>query len=247
MKRRHELTTQQCFDKYLEVNYPGIARNWEEPEIDPPDWFLTLGNKRFAVEATSITDLINIGHSIVPSPAINFALSDFVDELETRAKERGILSGGYFVALAPIPNLHEHKEELLSRFLQYIEDTQNDSSPEELSLGYIRHNNISISKFNSERNYIGEAIQFDAKWEGEAQDELNEYLKHSLDTKKSKLEQINEPIVLLILDAYHHSDITSWKDAINSIPSRNSYALIARINPPDDVTIIWSTVEWINL
>ena len=245
MKRRHELTTHQCFDMYLKENYPGIERIWEEPEIDPPDWFLTLGKNRFAVEATSITDLINIGHSIVPSPSVNFALSDFVDELETRAKERGILSGGYCVALAPIPNLHEHKEDLLSKFLQYIEDTQNISSPKELSLGYVRHNNISIRKFNSDQNYIGEVIQFDAKWEGEAKDALNEYLKNSLDTKKSKLEQINEPIVLLILDAYQHSDITAWKDAINSIPSRNNYAVIAWINLPDDVMIIWNTSEWI--
>ena len=245
MKRRHELISYQDFDSFLESNCNGIERNWEEPEVDPPDWFLTLGKTRFAVEATSITDLIDIGHTVVPSPAVKTALSDFVDELEDRANEAGILSGGYFVSLAPIPNLGEHKEELLSRFMQYIEDTQSVSSAEELNLDYIRNNYVSISKLNSDRNYIAEAIQFDAKWEGEAQVELTQCLNNSLETKKSKLEHIHEPKVLLILDAYNYSDIASWKDAIASIPSRDSFAAIARICPPDDVIIVWSSSRWV--
>ena len=247
MKRRYEVICREGFDTFLASKFPHFDRDWHEPQTDPPDWFLTIGDTMFAVEATSITEQLSVGQEDpLPSPAVMTALARFVDEIEQAASDKGILSGAYMVSLAPIPNLREHKDELLSRFLGYISDTKNLPSPPEHSLGFIRNNHVSIVKIHSKSSCVAELISVCVKFGLEAQEELNAYLVATIAAKRHKLQDVSEPLVLLILDAYYCSDLADWRLAIMGIPERQAFRAIARVSPSDGTDVIWSTDEWLD-
>ena len=234
------------FETFLASSYPQLDRKWEEPPIDPPDWYLTIGDTRYAVEATSITEHLSVGQvDPVPSPAVMTSLADFVDEIEQTALDQEILSGAYLVSLAPIPNLREHKKVLLSRFLDYISDTQGVLSAPEKSLGYIHDNRISIVKMHSESKYVAEMISGGVKSGHDAQIELEAYLAEAIATKMGKLQGISDPLVLLILDAYHYSHLADWRRAIVGIPTKQAFQAIARVSPSAEASVVWPSNEWL--
>lgn len=96
------------------------------------------------------------------------------------------------------------------------------------------------SKLHDKERYVAEIISFDCKWESETQQELSRDLAALLEAKKAKLVRIREPVILLILDAYHYADVEQWLQALLTIPSREAFHSICRIAPPDQTAILWS-------
>lgn len=247
MKRRHEIICREGFQKLLRSYFPNSHQRWNEPDNDPPDWFLEFEDKIYAVEATSITDQIDVGDGSIPAPTVMHSLTSFVDELEQAAQDQGILTGAYLVALAPIPNLREHKQEFISLFLDYIFKTKDVESAPEKDLGYIRNNHISIVKLHSEAQYIGEMISTGAKSGHDAQEELEIYLKSAIQTKKTKLCHIHEPKILLVLDGFYYSEISDWSEALSGIEEKKYFELIARVSSPDGAQVIWNPNQWLKV
>jgi hypothetical protein len=248
MKRRHELICREGFDNYLSSRYPQLDRKWEEPEIDPPDWYIYIGDYLYAVEATSITEYMSVGQGDpVPSPAVMTSLTEFVDEIEQEAIDQGILSGAYLISLAPIPNLRKHKKELISRFLDYISNTKDVPSAPEHSLGKIHNNRVSIVKMHNRSSFITEMISGGVKSGHDAQVELEAYLADAIATKQHKLQGIGDPLVLLILDAYHYSHLSDWSSAIATISGKQAFQAIVRVSSTSEANVIWPPNEWLGV
>jgi hypothetical protein len=246
MKRRHELICQTEFEKLFAATFPDLAFTWHEPEVDPPDWYLDVGESRFAVEATSVTEIFTLGGTQIPSPGVYVSLASFVNDLEETARSQGILSGSYLVCLSPIPNFPQHRASLESQFMAYIKDTQNLASAPLLFLGFIGNNEVSIQKVGGIEDRVAEAISMEAKSGGQAREELKSYLDAALATKTHKLRAVQEPTVLPILDDFHYSHVADWRTAIAQSPDRASFSAIVRISPPDDSSVIWPTdASWL--
>jgi len=246
MKRRHELICRAEFETLLAKAYPHLKLVWDEPPQDPPDWYLQANGKRYAVEATSITEIFTLAGNRIPSPSVSVSLAGFVDYLERSARDRGILSGSYLVCLAPIPELSTHKAGLEDQFLNYIADTKTVPTADLLHLGFVGHDEISIQKIGPGGNYVAEAISFEAKSGSEAQKELHAYLEEAITVKTHKLRDVPQPRVLLVLDDFHYSPIADWRVAIKAIPSRNAFRVVVRIAPPNNTEVIWpETVDWL--
>jgi hypothetical protein len=156
-------------------------------------------------------------------------------------------SGAYLITLVPIPNLREHKKELLSRFLDYISNTKDMPSAPEYTLGYIHNNRVSIMKIHSRSDYVTEIISGGVKSGHDAQAELEAYLTDIIDTKQRKLQIISEPIVLLILDAYNYSHLSDWEAAIARVPGKQDFQAIARITSGADADVVWPPEEWLDV
>jgi len=245
MKRRHELICREEFEAIVARTYPRAHLTWNEPEQDPPDWYLRIDNARFAVEATSITEELKLAGNAIPSPSASMALAEFIDNVEQAAKDLGVLSGAYLVSLCPIPNLQQHRDGLQSHFLQYISETRDVASAPERGLGFIGNHELTITKLHDDATYVAEAISFETKSGQEAQEELQRYLSAVLATKKHKLRNVAEPLILPILDAYHYSHIADWKLAVANISERSAFRCIARISPPNGSEVIWPGADWL--
>jgi hypothetical protein len=91
-----------------------IPSTWEEvtQQNEPPDYYLSLDNTKFAVEDTSLTELVSVGTSSSLSHSIiSMFFRQFVDKVESEAKAGGYLQGNYLVSFStPIDdfsNVHD--------------------------------------------------------------------------------------------------------------------------------------------
>lgn len=243
MKRPYEEITKLEFDRLAKSIFPNASLVWDEvpQHLEPPDWYLNVNNMRYAVEATSVIDLLSITPDIKLS-AINVSatLSEFIKDVEKSAKTQGILSGAYTVTLCPIPNFSENRKILADKFLNYISHTKSLQSAPEYTLGYVRQHCISIKKEHNDKDYVAAGISMGVKWEGEAQEDLSQLVSNALTAKVHKLRSVSEPIILLILDEYHYSFLADWTNVISSCPDRSHFYCICRIAPPDGNVILWA-------
>ena len=248
MKRSHEEITRVEFDKIVKSIFPNSAIVWEDvpQHLEPPDWYLTLDNARYAVEATTIVDFLSITPtSKLSAPSVSASLSAFIKEVEKLAKDQDILSGAYIVTLCPIPNFAENRDKLRDDLLGYVRQTKTLPAAEEYILGYVREQSISIKKIHDDKDYVSAGISMGVKWEGESQKDLLGYVSNTLAEKVYKLRAISEPIILLLLDDFHYSFVADWSSAISLCPDKSRFCCICRIAPPDHNTILWAnSSEW---
>lgn len=156
MKQLHEETSKIEFDKYIRIIFPFSQPVWEEVENDPPDWFLTIDNTLYAVEATTIVELLGLKNNTLSSFSVSASLHNFVKSIESLAVKKGILNGTYIIKLCPIPNFSQHQRQLCKFFLNYIRNTRELPEADEKFDGYVGRNRISIRKLNNNENYVNE-------------------------------------------------------------------------------------------
>jgi hypothetical protein len=248
MKRKYEEITKIEFDRLVKSIFPNASLVWHDvpQHIEPPDWYLTLDKNLYAVEATSVVDFLSFTFENRLSVInISTTLFAFIKEIEKSAKEEGILSGAYIVSLCPIPNFSANRKAIASHLLNYIRQTKTLQSAPEHTLGYVRHQRLSIIKEHDNKDYVYAAISMGAKWEGEAQQALLQSVSKAISEKAHKLRNVSEPFILLLLDGFQYSFMTDWTSVIASCPDRFHFSCICRISPPDSSVIVWAkSAEW---
>ena len=248
MKRPYEEITKVEFDRLAKSTFPNASLVWDEvpQHLEPPDWYLTLNDIRYAVEATSVVDFLAITpESKLSALNVSTTLFAFIKDVEKSAKDQGILSCAYIVTLCPIPNFSQNRENLSDKLLNYIRQTKSLQSADEYTLGYVRQQRVSIKKEHNNKDYVSAGLSMGVKWEGEAQEHLSQLVSTALSEKLHKLRAVSEPIILLLLDEYHYSFMADWTSVIVSCPDRFRFCCICRILPPDGSIIIWAkSAEW---
>jgi hypothetical protein len=221
---------------------------WEDvpQNREPPDWFLTINKTRYAVEATTIEDFLIITPTSKLSAAnVSATLFAFIKDIERAAIDQGILSGTYNITICPIPNFARNRQIFLDKFLCYIRQTQSLPYAEEYSLGYVRHEQVTIQKIHNKENRVMGGLLLGGRWEEEAQKDLLELVSKALVEKVYKLRSVSESKILLLLDDYHFSFMADWIKLISTCPERFHFCCISRIAPPDGSVIIWAnSPEW---
>ncbi len=223
MKRKHEEVSKESFTSWLNTKSISKSIRWQEvkQEDEPPDWYLTIGDVRYAIEATSIVDYVAEFDPPLSIATISISLSNFVDRVEKYAKSKGPLNGVYIFSLSPIPNFRKQKQRIFKEAISYIDRTRNLESANKFFLGDVGYHSLSIGKIKSDRDFVDKIISLGAKFEGQAQNELQSLLCVTLERKAKLLREIGEPIILLILDAFAFTNLTDWGETISkiSIPS----------------------------
>jgi hypothetical protein len=88
--RRDEAFAQEALTRYLHSQ--GFSHLlWEEPDQDPPDFFLTVDGQRHAVEVTQVMDSVELGGRVISDRGVVSALRQTVATLEEAAKKRKVL------------------------------------------------------------------------------------------------------------------------------------------------------------
>jgi|SRR5215207_4054752 len=248
MKRPYEEITRVEFDRLAKSIFPNASLVWEDVprNLEPPDWYLTLNKIRYAVEATSVVDLLSITtEKKLPATNVSATLFALIKDVEKAAKAQGILSGAYSVNLCPIPNFSENRQILFDKMLAYIRQTKILQYAPSQTLGYVRYQRISITKVHNDKDGVFSGISLGVKRDGEPQAELIQLVSKALTEKMHKLRMISEPIILLLLDEYHYSFVADWTGVIEACSDRFHFCCICRISLPDESTVLWAkSEEW---
>jgi hypothetical protein len=238
-KRKDEEICRECFEVLAKVSLHCSTVEWYEvPKSDePPDWFLTLDGKRFAVEATTITEVFKWNDSML---GISARYRNLCKSIEKQAQAEGVLKGVYVVRLSPMADYRAIEPKLRDWLLEYIRDTVDQPSAREKVLVEEGPHRVSIQKLHNKRNLIGEVILFGVRCEGEAIQRLSVLLQSTLKQKSKNLRQVTEPVILLLLDRYHYCDEGEWVLSLTRVEERSFFHTICRIAPPDGSSLLFT-------
>jgi len=242
MKRPREEISKEEFHRIIQELFPESSIVWKDvPQSEePPDWYLTIEKERYAVEATTIVDLLQFpSDKNVSVLGIVNSLNSFIKRIDESAREQGILLGTYSIILHPIPNFHLHRKKITNDLLNYIRDTKDVLSAPEYTIDYGKGKKISIKKgnFNLDRVVGGTTM---SKREGDIRIDLVRIVANTLAIKSDKLQGIPEPKILLLLDQYQYSFMVDWSSVIPLCPERMNFCCIFYVRPNDNSIILWA-------
>ena len=211
MKSANEEFCKSKFDDFLKKTSVSASIVWQDGD-EPPDYYLSLDDARYAVEVTILMEKLAVGASTMPRIAVIASLWDFVDEVEQIARERNLLHGTYIVRFSkPIENFHSMKENIRTALLYYIESTQDlDKAPSQIVLKRGRQSCV-IEKLHSQSDRIHKTGPNNAKGEGEVATEICYLLEEKLAKKRYKLRNVTLPQIVLLYDSYHFADPEMYK------------------------------------
>ncbi len=218
--RENEELCRRCFDRYL-VDRLGLQPiSWREGE-DPPEYYLVVECRKFAVEVTTLVGEIKTGSKSIADIEYVAALRKLAKRIQAVAIQRGILRGTYGILFnGPFDRLGRISSLIESQALNYIRDTQNLSEAPSCTIFKQGDRTCSIQKIKSSPDKIGygiNALPDWGKWEGDILTEACHVLQKAISQKKEKLEHITLPKILLLLDQYSFAEPHIYKQCIEGL------------------------------
>jgi hypothetical protein len=244
-----------CFDAYLRQRLPlSQPIEWQEGH-DPPDYYLTAGSQKFAVEVTTIADKIDVGsgEEIEREKLVEYR-KRLVLEVEDEARQQGILQGSYHVKFAPLLppqfDLHIHRRQIKHRLLLYIKETQDGSAHPEQTIEIERTRYCSIQKVSSLPLRVWVPWEpWTLRWEADALSKACEWLQSAIRTKAEKLSRAIEqlgtrlPKILLVFHDFDALDLTVYERCLLYPGDLRDYHTIAIVSKDKRVLILYTVDE----
>ena len=203
-----------CFTDYLKHQIGCREIKVEHEPSDPPDFWLEVVGKKFAVEVTSLAK--NAGY--IPR------CERLARAIETGAKENGWLCGKYILDILGKPEILKMNSlawrEIVEESLSYIHQTINLSHADKRILKRDSRGVLRIEKLSKNGSIYIAVLGSDAKFEGPLQKELRELIQEAISMKRSILEGFISycpEIILLLYDAYIYADIIDVRQAFKDI------------------------------
>jgi hypothetical protein len=250
MKRKDEEFCKAEFHNFVTKVLDPTSVRWEEVQDadEPPDFFLSLGTQKFAVEVTNIMEIIDVSPRPLSSCGISAALSSFTDEVEKRARDEGILHGTYVIGLEPLDDFGKVKPSLIAAILDYVRATKTlATAPMEIVLRQ-GNSRCDVEKAGDQEDCIAEVISAGGGWEGDLKKGLRQLIEDALNKKQYKLRNIDHPKILLFLDAYRYLLIRSWRGCASAIPSLCAFHTVFVAVPDGRSLVLYSQdPDWMKL
>ncbi len=248
MKRLDEELCKQKFDEFLHQRNGSDMIVWEDvaQQDEPPDYILHLNNEKYAVEVTRLIETIELQPQSQSSLGVSASLSRFVKNIEQTALRDDILHGGYVVKLWPLDNFSAIQGTMFEKALEYIRKTKSLETAPAIILLRQNWKKCSIQKLGNKKNYVGEAIIYEAKWEGEANQELCLIMGAAITEKRYKLRNIVIPKILLLLDSYGYTHITGniWQDCLSKNKDVQWFHTIFVVTTNKNIVIHTQCRDW---
>jgi len=243
--RKEEERCKHAFDTFLRQHCQVDDIVWE-PGDEPPDYYLQLNCTKYAVEVTALTEVIQIKNNIQPYLSFLITVDRFIKQLKQEASKEGILTGAYVVRYGPLDDFGKKRETISKSIMGYLRANKDvPSAPEEVVLSRERRS-WYIKKYNSEKRYLTGNTS-DAKWRGEAEEELCILLNQTITNKARKLAAIPYPKILLIADRYPWLESSDWKRCLPNLSSISDFHTIFLVSDERGNSIINSIEStWLN-
>jgi hypothetical protein len=212
MKKAQEEFCKCCFSINLTHFVEPSRMKWEEELRERPDYYLWVDETKYAVEISTIPDVLQALDSGKFSLASFIAaIQKLIQDIEVHSLREGILAGKYHVmSWGPFSNFRQTRRRIQEGILDYIHHTQAVSkAPLEMIIdkGIER---CAIEKVSAGEKRIVTSFGGPnlVAWETEAQSEACELLESVITKKASLLQDITLPKILVLEDAYPFLECT---------------------------------------
>lgn len=255
MKRPDEEQCREAFDTFVKRFMSCSRVTWEQvaQQNEPPDYYLLLDGMRYAVEVTTIMEMVSFlgGRRPLPLGVIADEFRQFVKDVESVARQKGSLRGHYLVIFnKPIDHFSSVSEQISQRLLDYIRRTSSlETAPEEIvfrkSVPEQMPQVCSIQKLGllPDRVLCGGPVLW--KWEGDAISDLCGLLNDSLDNKTQKLSKIANPKILLLLDDHGFADQEMYEQCVPRLRLLNRFYTVFVVQDGGTGFVLYSgCAEW---
>ena len=227
-ERKFEKICRECFNKHLSKKLSIKDIKWKINNDDPPDYFYTINDKDYAVEATSIDDRIKVGLKKLPFLSLFNSQFRLIKEVQKELEDKGVGSGTYHVSSSGThPKYKSFENSIKESIIKFILDNKSVDSTDpirifqknELIYFIIKDNNSKPLKINP--GYIYEKNKEKAKNEFFAllQQIINEALQ-----KISK--NSNLPKILLLLNTSFIVEEEDYKDFVYKLEFLEEFQII---------------------
>jgi len=181
------------FEQYLESK--GVSKQeWSKggERRLPPDCYLTVDDKVFVVEITTLIEKVNTSRKVVSRITIDETVEDFVEEIEKEQLDEG-LSGLYYLRFPPVDvDFYSHRHRLKNSILTYIRSTQFQGQFDPENIVGIPY--CSIQKSDKSMNGIViAAYPPDSRWAIDIPSEACDLLQEVISKKKDRIRGLDKP------------------------------------------------------
>ena len=241
VKREDEELAKKEFSIFLQNKLNLHDYIWHDvsQKDEPPDFLLTIQEKLYSVEVTSIMEMIEMGGITLSSLAVSIFIKDFVESIEKIALVKGVLKGMYAVTISPFKDFSKQESELRNKLIGYIDSTKTSQHAHEEIIFDDGVSFCSIQKLGDEDDLVAEVVDYPGKWEGESIVDLKHLLSEVITTKKRKLSKISGDKILLIIDSFNYLEEEHWKNIVDSIEEKSDFCIIFRVSPSTRSSVIY--------
>jgi hypothetical protein len=216
-------------DRFLREQ--GFSPEWHDGE-EPPDYFVSIGQQKVAVEITSIH------RSASPdgkdrkktSTGITEDLLDFGGNIVREVVESGIsIPGVYDLCLPPIPRIKQYRTQIVEALRAYFEE----KVPQILKTTYtvilrVEGRDVEVWKWSEEGSVLNCGAFPAGGSVTHRDDQLKQLLRSAIQGKVGKLRGVTKPWWLVIHDQYlSQRRMEDWKTCLPAETSE--FAAILRV------------------
>jgi hypothetical protein len=121
--RDDEQKCKAAFHTFISSDHHLKDIGWTDGD-EPPDYYLSLRNTRYAIEVIQVRELVSIGNKTLADLDILVTFRRFIKEIEREAITRGILTGAYSVSFKPLENFGKLQQQIKREINEYLQATQ---------------------------------------------------------------------------------------------------------------------------
>jgi len=240
-KSEIEETCKRCFHAYLATKLDLEDVSWLDGD-EPPDYYLLVRRVRYAVEVTTIMEMVRVGSTQREWANIIDSLWGLVLEVEKETSNEGTLSGTYAVSfLSPIANFRKFRPSIREKLLKYVRRTQADGSAPPAVIFDQPGQECTIQKLHNLSSKIGIVGPSRFAWEVDRQREACGLLQAMLINKAHKLSQVMLPKILLLLNVYRLVDSAYYKECVPILTSLGDFHTVFIVEDEDRGYVLYTS------
>jgi hypothetical protein len=184
--------------------------------IDPPDFWMSIGPLKYAVEVTSI--VVDEHYDALCMTLLRAVQAELV--AGTAAKGTYALDV-FRTTKLPRRGTKEWRK-LVSNLVQNIRQMSTASVGAKIPLLEMESGRLSLMKLSESGSNVGKVWMPDARWEGEARGELSRLLQERVNTKRKRaeekgLDRTGCEIMLVFYDAYGYCDAEDARQELEGV------------------------------
>ena len=203
--RDYESLCKECFDEHLRSKAHLKDLHWRSVKQDqqPPDFWLEMEAKTFAVEVTSIFPEVDETATTMNVRAYFSWWKNLGKAIEQEAHRRGILNRSYVLLMNRTPDVQKTREraKIVNAALAYICETAATNQHAKQILYQLPSGEISIAMLDSSTPRVSVGGPTITRSEGAILSEARHLLQECVDKKRVKLEKVHagcDGVILLI-------------------------------------------------
>ena len=215
-EEKDEEFSREAFHKFLH-SLGQTDIHWQP--CDPPDYYLDIGKKTFAVEVTQVMTSIQIGGQDRPSVGIFHELRQFGDRIEKDLKSDNQIHGQYILNLHPIDDLNAEYDAIIEQAINYLQKTENAETYREEKIFEKASRFITLYKVGLADNclYTVMALSDRGSSEHQIRQNVKSMLTDAISRKSDDASKRTKDTILLLLDRYHSAPISIWREISSEI------------------------------